>query len=125
MRKKTEKKKKIQIKGEVTINISASFNNTIISAADSTGNVIAWASGGSSGFKGTRKSTPFAAQSAAENLTKRLKDMGVNNIKISIKGIGVGRESAIKVLNEFYVTELKESTPIAFNGTRLPKRRKN
>ena len=122
--KKVDKKVKRHVK-EAVISVFSSFNNTIITAADKAGNTIAWASAGSAGFKGARQSTPFAAQAATEELVRKLKPMGVTTISICLNGIGSGRESVLKGIHDFHVTEIKERTPIPHNGVRLPKRRKS
>lgn len=122
-KKKIEKKIKKHVK-EVIISVDSSFNNTIITAADKAGNTVAWSSSGLAGFKGARKSTPFAAQAATEILVKKLKTMGVVTVSIAMRGIGNGRESVLKGMHDFHVTEIRECTPIPHNGTRLPKRRK-
>lgn len=118
-------KKIRKIKDKVTIYVQSSFNNTILTATDSLGCVVASASGGSAGFKNSKKSTPFAAQMAVENLAKKLKLMGVTDIVINMKGLGAGRESVIKGMYEFNILALNEVTPIKFNGVRLPKARRS
>jgi small subunit ribosomal protein S11 len=122
--KKNEKKVKKNVK-EAIITVFSSFNNTIITAADKAGNTLAWASAGSAGFKGARQSTPFAAQAATEELMKKLKPMGVTSVSVSMNGIGNGRESVLKGMHDFHVTEIRECTPIPHNGCKLPKRRKS
>lgn len=122
--KRVEKKIKKHVK-EVIISVSASFNNTIITAADRGGNTVAWASAGLAGFKGAREATPFAAQAATEELVKKLKAMGVVSVSVALKGIGNGREAVLRGLHEFHVTEIRECTPIPHNGCRLPKARKS
>lgn len=122
--KRVEKKVKKHVK-EVIISVSSTFNNTIITAADKAGNTVAWASGGSAGFKGAREATPFAAQAATENLVKKLKAMGVATVSVAMKGIGNGREAVLRGMHEFHVVELKERTPIPHNGTKLSKARKS
>ncbi|MCI0504837.1 MAG: 30S ribosomal protein S11 [Gammaproteobacteria bacterium] len=106
--------------------IHASFNNTIVTITDRQGNTLAWATSGGSGFRGSRKSTPFAAQVAAENAASAVKEMGVKNIDVCVKGPGPGRESAIRALNAqgFNVTSITDVTPIPHNGCRPPKRRR-
>lgn len=118
-------KKIRKIKDKVNIYVQSTFNNTIITATDSLGHVVASASGGSAGFKGTRKSTPFAAQTAIDILSKKLKAMGVVDIIINLKGIGTGRESVVKGMHEFNILELNELTPERHNGCRLPKARRS
>lgn len=106
--------------------ISASFNNTIITLSDTAGNVISWASAGELGFKGSRKSTPFAAQSAATEAAKIAMDNGLQYVEVFVKGPGSGREAAIRALQTagLTVTSIKDVTPIPHNGCRPPKRRR-
>ena len=106
--------------------IHASFNNTIVMITDRQGNALAWATAGGSGFRGSRKSTPFAAQVAAENASSKVKDMGMKNMEVCVKGPGPGRESAIRALNGqgFNITSITDVTPIPHNGCRPPKRRR-
>src|SRR5690554_531605 len=122
-----KRKKKIKRnidKGQA--HIRSTFNNTIISITDNEGNVIAWSSPGKVGYKGSRKSTPFAAQIAAEDAAKQAMDMGVKEIEIYVKGPGSGRESAIRSLQAagLEVNAIKDITPIPHNGCRPPKRRR-
>ena len=106
--------------------IKSSFNNTIISIADQEGNVIAWASAGNVGFKGSRKSTPFAAQLAAETAARRAMEHGVRKVDVVVKGPGSGRETAIRSIQNagIEVAGIKDVTPIPHNGCRPPKRRR-
>ena len=106
--------------------IHASFNNTIITITDRQGNALSWATTGSAGFKGSRKSTPFAAQIAAERAGKLAQECGVKNIEVRIKGPGPGRESAMRALNAvgFKITSIADVTPVPHNGCRAPKRRR-
>jgi small subunit ribosomal protein S11 len=106
--------------------VHASFNNTIITITDRQGNALAWATAGGSGFRGSRKSTPFAAQVAAEKVGNAVKDFGVKNLEVRIKGPGPGRESAVRSLNAngFKITSITDVTPIPHNGCRPPKRRR-
>ena len=106
--------------------IHASFNNTIVMVTDRQGNALAWATAGGSGFRGSRKSTPFAAQVAAENMTDRLKEYGLQNLEVKIKGPGPGRESAVRAFNNagFRITNITDVTPIPHNGCRPPKKRR-
>lgn len=106
--------------------IKSSFNNTIITFTDQGGNVLAWASSGNVGFKGSRKSTPFAAQLAAETAAKRAMDHGVRKVDILVKGPGSGRETAIRSIQNagIEVTGIKDVTPVPHNGCRPPKRRR-
>ena len=124
----TETKKK-KIKKNIPAGIAhvnATFNNTIITITDTKGNAIAWSSAGAEGFKGSRKSTPFAAQLAAENAGKKAKDNGVKTLEIEVRGPGSGRESALRALQStgFIITSIKDVTPIPHNGCRPPKRRR-
>ena len=106
--------------------IKSSFNNTIITISDQQGNVLAWASAGNVGFKGSRKSTPFAAQLAAEAAAKRAMDHGVRKVDVMVKGPGSGRETAIRSIQNsgIEVVGIKDVTPIPHNGCRQPKRRR-
>jgi small subunit ribosomal protein S11 len=106
--------------------IKSSFNNTIITITDQGGNVLAWASAGNSGFKGSRKSTPFAAQTAAEAAAKKAMEHGVRKVDVQVKGPGSGRETAIRSLQNtgIEVTGIKDVTPVPHNGCRPPKRRR-
>ncbi len=108
------------------VHIQSTFNNTIITITDSTGNVISWSSAGVQGFKGSRKSTPFAAQQAAEDAAKKAMEHGVKSVEVFVKGPGAGRESAIRALHAagFVVSVIKDVTPIPHNGCRPPKRRR-
>tara|TARA_A100001011_G_scaffold361760_2_gene410150 strand:+ start:3378 stop:3761 length:384 start_codon:yes stop_codon:yes gene_type:complete len=124
----TETKKKKTKKNIPTgvAHVNATFNNTIITITDSKGNTIAWSSAGAEGFKGSRKSTPFAAQLAAESAGKKAKENGVKTIEIEVRGPGAGRESALRALQStgFIITAIKDVTPIPHNGCRPPKRRR-
>jgi len=106
--------------------IHASFNNTIITITDRKGNALAWATAGGSGFRGSRKSTPFAAQVAAEKAGTTAKEVGMKNLDVFIKGPGPGRESAVRSLNNlgFKITNITDVTPIPHNGCRPPKKRR-
>ncbi|HVR88754.1 MAG TPA: 30S ribosomal protein S11 [Candidatus Limnocylindria bacterium] len=106
--------------------IKASFNNTIVSLTDPQGNVIAWASAGASGWKGSRKSTPYAAQVTAENAARKAMDQGLRTIEVFVRGPGAGREAAIRALEAtgLEVTAITDVTPIPHNGCRAPKRRR-
>ncbi|MBR2906658.1 MAG: 30S ribosomal protein S11 [Clostridia bacterium] len=108
------------------VHIQATFNNTIVTITDANGNAISWASAGELGFKGSRKSTPFAAQSAAEAAGKVAKDQGLETVEVFVKGPGSGRESAIRALETvgLRITMIKDVTPIPHNGCRPPKRRR-
>jgi len=106
--------------------IKASFNNTIVSLTDPQGNVIAWASAGASGWKGSRKSTPYAAQVTAENAARKAMDQGLRTVEVFVRGPGAGREAAIRALEAtgLEVTAITDVTPIPHNGCRAPKRRR-
>jgi small subunit ribosomal protein S11 len=106
--------------------IHASFNNTIILITDRQGNALAWATSGGSGFRGSRKSTPFAAQVAAEKAGEKVKEFGMKNLEVEVKGPGPGRESAVRALNNcgFQITNITDVTPIPHNGCRPPKKRR-
>lgn len=123
-RQKSKKKEKVEANG--VAHIKATFNNTIISLSDQYGNVISWASAGKIGFKGSRKSTPFAAQLAAEAAAKEAMELGLQRVEVLIKGPGAGRESAVRSLQAagLEITAIKDVTPIPHNGCRPPKRRR-
>lgn len=106
--------------------IQATFNNTIVTITDIDGNVVAWSSAGTQGFKGSRKSTPFAAQLAAEDAARKAMDQGMRSVEVLIKGPGAGREAALRSLQTagFQITLIKDVTPIPHNGCRPPKRRR-
>jgi len=108
------------------VHIKASFNNTIITFTDDAGNTICWATSGASGFKGSRKSTPFAAQVAAEEASRKAMDHGVKNCSVLVRGPGSGRESALRAIAAvgINVTTIRDVTPIPHNGCRPPKRRR-
>lgn len=106
--------------------IHATFNNTIITITDRQGNALAWATAGGSGFRGSRKSTPFAAQVAAEKAGTAAQEFGMKNLDVMVKGPGPGRESAVRALHSrgFKITNIKDVTPIPHNGCRPPKKRR-
>jgi small subunit ribosomal protein S11 len=106
--------------------VNASFNNTMITITDAQGNAIAWSSAGTCGFKGSRKSTPFAAQMAAEDAGKKAAEHGVRTLEVEVRGPGSGRESALRALQAvgFVITAIRDVTPIPHNGVRPPKRRR-
>jgi len=106
--------------------IQSTFNNTVVTITDVNGNAVAWSSAGSRGFKGSRKSTPFAAQLAAEEAARRAMEHGVRSVAVFVKGPGAGRESALRALQAsgFKVTLIRDVTPIPHNGCRPPKRRR-
>jgi small subunit ribosomal protein S11 len=122
---KTKKKVKKNIVSGIA-HINSTFNNTIITITDNTGNTISWSSSGNKGFKGSRKSTPFAAQLAAEEAGKKAMEHGMKNIEVVVKGPGNGRESAIRALNStgLNISIIKDITPIPHNGCRPSKRRR-
>ncbi|MBE9529816.1 MAG: 30S ribosomal protein S11 [Proteobacteria bacterium] len=122
---RTKKREKKNISTGV-VHIQSTFNNTIVTITDPAGNVIAWSSGGVQGFKGSRKSTPFAAQLAAEDAAKKAMEHGMKNVEVYVKGPGSGRESALRSLQAagFNVVMIKDVTPIPHNGCRPPKRRR-
>jgi small subunit ribosomal protein S11 len=122
---RTKKKEKKNISNGI-VHIQSTFNNTIITITDTAGNVISWSSSGIMGFKGSRKSTPFAAQLTAEDAAKKAMEHGLKNVEVYVKGPGAGRESALRSLQAtgFNVTLIKDVTPIPHNGCRPPKRRR-
>lgn len=125
--KKHKPRKKItKLIQEAVAHILATFNNTVITIADKKGNTLAWASCGSVGFKGSKKSTPFAAQVASENAARKAMEHGVKTVEVLVKGPGSGRESAIRALQAagLSITLIKDVTPIPHNGCRPPKRRR-
>jgi len=121
-----KRKKTRKMVSEGVAHIHSTFNNTIITITDPVGNVVAWSSAGSVGFKGSRKGTPFAAQLAAEAAAKKAMDAGVRTVQVFVKGPGAGRESALRSLQAagFAVSLIKDVTPIPHNGCRPPKRRR-
>ncbi len=126
---KSEPKAKKKNRKNVPIavaHILATFNNTFVTITDLQGNTVAWSSAGILGFKGSRKSTPYAAQVTAEDAAKKAQEHGVKTISVEIKGPGSGRESAIRALmsNGFVITAIKDITPVAHNGCRPPKKRR-
>jgi len=127
MAKASRSRKKIKkTVSDGVAHIHASFNNTIITITDRAGNALAWSSAGSSGFRGSRKSTPFAAQVAAERAGKAAQEHGVKNLEVRVKGPGPGRESAVRALHAvgFRITNIADVTPIPHNGCRPPKKRR-
>ncbi len=124
-RTRTKKKEKKNILNGIA-HIQSTFNNTIVTITDPMGNIVAWSSAGVQGFKGSRKSTPFAAQLAAEDAAKKAMEHGMRNIEVYVKGPGAGRESALRSLQAagFNVVLIKDVTPIPHNGCRPPKRRR-
>lgn len=122
---KGKKKEKKNISTGIA-HIRSTFNNTLITITDATGNVISWGSAGAQGFKGSRKSTPFAAQMAAEEAGRRAQEHGMKNLEVRLKGPGSGRESALRALASigFNISYVQDVTPIPHNGCRPPKRRR-
>jgi len=120
------KTKKIRGITKGVAHIQATFNNTVISVTDDKGNVVCWASAGSAGFKGSKKSTPFAAQIAADQAAKKALELGLKQLEVQVKGPGSGRESAIRALQAagLEITLIRDVTPIPHNGCRPPKRRR-
>ena len=127
---KVEKVKKVKkIKKNITSGIAyvqATFNNTIVSITDESGNVISWSSAGSKGFKGSRKSTPYAAQLAADTAATKAQEHGLKILKVKLKGPGSGRETALRALQArgFKIISIKDTTPMPHNGSRPPKKRR-
>jgi small subunit ribosomal protein S11 len=124
--RKTGKKKEKKNITEGVAHIQSTFNNTIVTITDLSGNVIAWSSSGLQGFKGSRKSTPFAAQMAAEDVVRKAKEQGMRRVQVYIKGPGAGRESALRSLQlaGLTITMIRDVTPVPHNGCRPPKRRR-
>jgi len=124
-KRQTKRKVKKNIQTGVA-HIAATFNNTIVTITDVSGNVISWSSAGACGFKGSRKSTPFAAQLAAENAARKAQEHGMRNVQVFVNGPGAGRESAIRALQStgFKISLIRDCTPIPHNGCRPPKRRR-
>ncbi len=122
--KAKKKVKKVVVDG--IAHVHASFNNTIITLSDRQGNVLSWATSGGAGFRGSRKSTPFAAQVAAEAAGKTALDFGLKNLEVRVKGPGPGRESSVRALNAlgYKITNILDVTPIPHNGCRPPKKRR-
>lgn len=123
--KAAKRKTKKNISSAV-VHVNASFNNTIITVSDAQGNAISWSSSGAQGFKGSRKSTPYAAQVAAEVAGRAAQEHGVKVVEVEVKGPGSGRESALRALQSigFIITSIRDVTPIPHNGCRPPKRRR-
>ena len=130
---KPQKSEKVQKVKKIKKNISsgiafvqATFNNTIVSIADESGNVIAWSSAGSKGFKGSRKSTPYAAQIAADSAATQAQEHGLKTLTVKLKGPGSGRETALRALQSrgFKILSIKDTTPMPHNGSRPPKKRR-
>ena len=126
MAQATRKRKPMRQVATGKVFIHATFNNTIISITDEKGNVLAWGSSGSAGFKGSRKSTPFAASTAVDQVTTRVKDAGLQKVEIFVKGPGIGRDAAIRAFKNanIEVTSITDTTPTPHNGCRPRKRRR-
>ena len=126
MAKATTKKRKVIVEAYGEAHINASFNNIIISLTNNKGEVITWSSAGKMGFRGSKKNTPYAAQTAAEDVSKVALEVGLRKVKVFVKGPGNGRESAIRTLHNsgIEVTEIVDVTPLPHNGCRPPKRRR-
>ncbi len=127
--KKSTYSKKKKIKKNITNGIAyiqSTFNNTIVSISDNNGNIISWSSAGQKGFKGSRKSTPYAAQVAADSAAAKALEYGMKSLSVEVKGPGSGRETALRALQSrgFKITSIKDSTPMPHNGTRPPKKRR-
>jgi len=122
----TTKKKVVKVEPMGQAHVSASFNNIIVTLANNTGQVISWSSAGKMGFKGSKKNTPYAAQTAAADCSKVAYDLGLRKVKVFVKGPGAGRESAIRTINGagIEVTEIMDVTPMPHNGCRPAKRRR-
>ena len=124
---KTRTKKKVKrVVSDGVAHIHATFNNTIVTISDRQGNALTWATAGGSGFRGSRKSTPFAAQVAAERAGQAAQELGMKNLEVMVKGPGPGRDSAVRALNGigFKISRIDDVTPIPHNGCRPPKKRR-
>ncbi|MCX6090883.1 MAG: 30S ribosomal protein S11 [Atribacterota bacterium] len=126
IKKGKAKRREKKVVREGVAHIKSTFNNTVVSISDRQGNVISWATSGGSGFKGTKKGTPFAAQLAAETAAKKAMDQGLREIEVLVKGPGSGRETAIRSLQAtgLVIKSIKDVTPIPHNGCRAPKQRR-
>ncbi len=124
--KSRSKKKTKRVVSDGVAHIHATFNNTIVTISDRQGNALTWATAGGSGFRGSRKSTPFAAQVAAERAGQAAQEMGMKNLEVMVKGPGPGRDSAVRALNAigFKISRIDDVTPIPHNGCRPPKKRR-
>ena len=125
-RRDSRRRRERRMVSEGVAHIQATFNNTIITITDTSGNTLAWASAGGQGFRGSRKGTPFAAQSAAEQVARRVMDQGMKKVDVLVKGPGAGREAAIRALQAagLEISMIRDVTPIPHNGPRPPKRRR-
>jgi small subunit ribosomal protein S11 len=119
-------KKKIQVDSNGVVHIRATFNNVIVTITDTYGNTISWASSGKMGFKGSKKNTPFAAQMTAEAAAKEASDLGLKKAEVYIKGVGSGRDAAVRAINTagIEISSIKDITPLPHNGCRPPKKRR-
>ena len=126
MAERRSKKKTKRVVSDGVAHIHATFNNTIVTISDRQGNALTWATAGGSGFRGSRKSTPFAAQVAAERAGQAAQEMGMKNLEVMVKGPGPGRDSAVRALNAigFKISRIDDVTPIPHNGCRPPKKRR-
>ena len=124
VKKSSKKVKKVVVDG--LAHVSATFNNTIINITDRQGNTVAWATAGGSGFRGSRKSTPYAAQIAAERAAEKAQEFGMKNVEVFVRGPGPGRESAVRAINAkgIRVNNITDVTPLPHNGCRPPKKRR-
>ena len=127
--KKSSYSKKKKTKKNILVGVAyvqSTFNNTIVSISDTSGNIISWASAGQKGFKGSRKSTPYAAQVAADAAAAKALEVGMRTLSVEVKGPGSGRETALRALQArgFRILSIKDTTPMAHNGTRAPKKRR-
>lgn len=125
-RRSQSRKKNIRVEANGVVHIQASFNNTMVTITDTSGHVVSWSSGGKVGYKGSRKSTPFAAQLASEEAAREASDLGMRKVEVLVKGPGAGREAAIRSIQAggLEVSQIKDVTPIPHNGCRPPKRRR-
>lgn len=126
VKKKRTKKRTTRVEANGVVHVLATFNNTIVTVTDAVGRTISWGSAGKQGFKGSKKSTPFAAQTAAATAAKEAMDLGLRKVEVWVKGPGSGREAAVRSLSAtgLEVTMIRDVTPIAHNGCRAPKRRR-
>ena len=125
-RREGRRRRERRVVAEGVAHIQSTFNNTLITITDTSGNALAWSSAGAQGFKGSRKGTPFASQTAAENVARKAMDMGMRKVDVLVKGPGSGREAAIRALQAagLEISMIRDVTPIPHNGPRPPKRRR-
>jgi small subunit ribosomal protein S11 len=125
-RREGRRRRERRVVAEGVAHIQSTFNNTIITITDTSGNALVWSSAGAQGFKGSRKGTPFASQTAAENVARKAMDMGMRKVDVLVKGPGAGREAAIRALQAagLEISMIRDVTPIPHNGPRPPKRRR-